>query len=762
MGSDGALISWKQRRGRRQAEPVLVRDVTLREANGTLGIELTEAQGVEIALLLQEAGIDEIELPRDSSPGMLLTASTLQAWRAAGVSTTTWLGHQFTLPLGPRDELRNTVDHMVATGADRIGLLVPYPVSDGRPGVSGGPSLRETAHQVEDLVGYAVGRGLDVSYGGSYGTITPLPIIKTMLQAAVNAGAWRVHLFDSAGTALPLEFSRLVGSLRRALPTTTKICVHCHDDLGLAAANTLAAAESGADWVDTSVNGVGGRTGNTPFERVAVGLHIYGMNATLRTEVITRLSNAVSVATNRPIDRQQPLLGADVYRLETTGPHARAFDEALAAGHPEMAIPIPPVIVGRAIERVWTAEDLRSRALENRLADVGETRILPERRRRLLLDLGDRPFLTESEVQGSFGVSLQGGDISTTWTRGQINKEAGMPFETRRLGRSDVAVTCLGLGTWAIGGDHALRGSWGPQDDDTSISAIKHAVSSGLSWLDTAPAYGWGHSEKVIGRALKELPPGDRPLIFSKCGTRWYEGDAARRPDHTLDPEGIRAEIELSLARLNVDCIDLYQFHWPDDFGVPIEDSWGAMSRLVDEGKARFIGVCNYTDIALLERCEAVHHVDSLQLPLSLVNRDAGDGLIQWAANNGTAALCYSPMQSGLLTSRISSAWVAGLVTSDWRRSNPEFVEPRLSRNIALVHALAPVAERLGATIEELAIAWVLAWPEVTGAIVGGRSPAQIDGWIGGADTPLGDSDLREIAEAIEMTGAGHGPTRPR
>jgi len=379
--------------------PVLVRDVTLREANGTLGIELTEAQSVEIALLLQEAGIDEIELPRDSSPTMSRTASTLQAWRAAGVRTTTWLGHQFTLPLASRDELHATVDQMVATGADGIGLLVPYPVSDGRPGVSRCRSLQRTAEQVEELVGYAVGRGMDVSYGGSYGTTTPLLILKTMLQAAVNAGAWRIHLFDTAGTALPLGLARLVGSLRRAFPST-QICVHCHDDLGLAAANTLAAAEGGADWVDTSVNGVGGRTGNTPFEPVAVGLHVYGMNATLHTEVIARLSNAVSVATNRPIDRHQPLLGADVYRIETTGAHARAFDEALAGGRPEMATPIPPRIVGRVIERVWTAADLRSEALKNRLADVGGTTALRDHRRRLLLALADRPFLTESEVRG--------------------------------------------------------------------------------------------------------------------------------------------------------------------------------------------------------------------------------------------------------------------------------------------------------------------------------------------------------------------------
>jgi len=331
---------------------------------------------------------------------------------------------------------------------------------------------------------------------------------------------------------------------------------------------------------------------------------------------------------------------------------------------------------------------------------------------------------------------------------------------TRRLGTTDLALTTVGFGAWAVGGGGWSYG-WGPQDDVESIAAIRHALERGINWIDTAAVYGLGHSEEVVRRALEGVPAEQRPYVFTKCGLVWDERDRGVPPRQVLRPESIRAECEASLRRLGVERIDLYQFHWPDESGTAIEDSWAAMIRLVEEGKIRAAGVSNF-GVDLLERCERLRHVDSLQPPLSLIRRRAAGTEIPWCAAHGTGVIVYSPMQSGLLTDRFSEARVAGLAEDDWRRRSPDFTPPRLSRNLALRDSLRPIAERRGTTVAAVAIAWTLAWPGVTGAIVGARSPEQVDGWIAAATLELDEKDLDDIATAAGATGAGDGPVRPR
>lgn len=330
---------------------------------------------------------------------------------------------------------------------------------------------------------------------------------------------------------------------------------------------------------------------------------------------------------------------------------------------------------------------------------------------------------------------------------------------TRPLGTSGLHLTPVGFGAWAAGGGGWAYG-WGPQDDDESLDAMHRALGLGVNWIDTAAVYGLGHSEEVVGRLLRDLPEADRPYVFTKGGLVWNERDRMVTPVQTLEPESIQAEVEASLRRLGVERIDLYQFHWPDAIGTPVEDSWAALMRLVEQGKVRAAGVSNF-DVGLLRRCETIRHVDSLQPPFSLIRREAAAAEIPWCAEHGTGVIAYSPMQSGLLTDRFDAARVAGLASDDWRRRSAEFREPRLERNLALRDALRPVARRHGATVSAVAVAWTLAWPGVTGAIVGARSARQVDGWIGATALELTGEDLDEIGAAIEQSGAGSGPSRP-
>lgn len=332
-----------------------------------------------------------------------------------------------------------------------------------------------------------------------------------------------------------------------------------------------------------------------------------------------------------------------------------------------------------------------------------------------------------------------------------------MALPTRPLGRSGMDITRLGFGSWAVGGGGWAYG-WGPQDDADSLATMRHALDFGINWIDTAAVYGLGHSEEMVGRLLRDIAPSERPFVFTKGGLVWDVMNPMNAPRRVLKPDSIRLECERSLLRLGVERIDLYQFHWPDEIGTRVEESWYAAVSLIREGKVRAIGVSNF-DVELLERCEALRHVDSLQPPFSLINRAAGRQEIPWCVDHGTGIICYSPMQSGLLTDSFSTDRAASLALDDWRRRSAEFQLPRLARNLALRDALRPIAHRHATSVSSVAVAWTLAWPGVTGAIVGARTAAQVDDWIGAASIALTADDLHEIAGAIERTGAGSGPS---
>lgn len=332
-------------------------------------------------------------------------------------------------------------------------------------------------------------------------------------------------------------------------------------------------------------------------------------------------------------------------------------------------------------------------------------------------------------------------------------------MKTRQLGRTGPELSTVGFGAWAIGGP--WRFGWGEVDDYDSIAAIRRAIELGVTWVDTAAVYGLGHSEEVVGRAVEPYRVGEDVLILTKCGRRW-EGRSKGVIENDLRPESIREECEQSLRRLGVERIDLFQFHWPDrTTGTALEDSWGTMVELVEEGKVRWIGVANF-DVEQLERCEGIRHVDSVQPPLSLLARGARMTVLPWAAEHGAGVIVYSPMASGLLTGSIDRERIAHLDADDWRRESPAFHEPALNHNLDLVERLRPLAARLDATLPELAVAWTLAHPGVTGAIVGARLPAHVEGWLGASELELAPELLEEIDAALTASGAGtDDPPRP-
>lgn len=321
------------------------------------------------------------------------------------------------------------------------------------------------------------------------------------------------------------------------------------------------------------------------------------------------------------------------------------------------------------------------------------------------------------------------------------------------LGDTGLQITRVGLGAWAIGGQDG-RWNWGPQDDDNSVAAIHHAVELGVNWVDTAPIYGLGHGEEVVGRAVAALPAADRPLVFTKCGLTWDDGYNEQRVGR---PDVIRKGAEESLRRLRTEVLDLLQLHWPPQDGTPIEEAWSALVELRDAGMIRFAGVSNCSTEEL-NRLSAIGRIDTVQPPLSLINRDAiEDGVLDWCTRNEVGVISYSPLQSGILTGKYTAEAVKHLASTDWRRHNPDFTEPGLSRSLDLVAALRAVAERKNRSVSEIAVAWVL-HQGVTGAIVGARSPKQIDGWIGAAEIELTSKDLDDIASLLRTTGAGQGP----
>ncbi|WP_433193348.1 aldo/keto reductase [Nocardia sp. CA-107356] len=343
--------------------------------------------------------------------------------------------------------------------------------------------------------------------------------------------------------------------------------------------------------------------------------------------------------------------------------------------------------------------------------------------------------------------------------------------DTRPFGDTGMNITPLGFGTWVFGGS-GWQYSWGATDDADSIAAIQHAVGAGINWIDTAPAYGVGHAEELVGRALADIPAAERPYLVTKTGLIWAEGDdRSGPPRRIMRPDVVRNEIEDSLRRLRADQIDLYLVHWPDtgavfvygadgeanDRATPLQEYWQVMADLKKEGKVRAIGLSNH-DAAQLEVAESIAHVDVIQPPFSMINRSAAAD-IEWARNNGTGVIAYSPLQSGLLTGTFSEERLRNLSDEDWRGSHPDFTTG-LSANLALVEALRPIATRHGVTVAEVALAWATAWPGVTGAIVGARTAAQIDGWLGASDLVLAADDLAAIESAIIATGAGTGPAR--
>ena len=330
---------------------------------------------------------------------------------------------------------------------------------------------------------------------------------------------------------------------------------------------------------------------------------------------------------------------------------------------------------------------------------------------------------------------------------------------TVAFGQTGMTITRAGFGAWAIGGG-GWAFAWGDQEDGHSVAAIRHAVESGINWVDTAAVYGLGHSEEVVGRALRDLPEADRPYVFTKGGYIWDESDRSKAPRRVASPASLRQQLEASLRRLGVDRIDLYQLHWPAQDGTPLEEYWLTFLDLRAEGKIRAAGLSNH-NVAQLAAAEALGHVDSLQPQFSLIHRDAAAELIPWCAGHGTGVIVYSPMGAGLLTGAFTPERAAHLGPDDWRSRSGDFTGDGLARNLALTGGLRPVAERLGVSTGAVAVAWTLAFPGVSGAIVGARSPGQVDGWLAAADLVLDDKDLTEIAAAVASSGAGTGPARP-
>jgi aryl-alcohol dehydrogenase-like predicted oxidoreductase len=317
------------------------------------------------------------------------------------------------------------------------------------------------------------------------------------------------------------------------------------------------------------------------------------------------------------------------------------------------------------------------------------------------------------------------------------------------FGPTGFDITRVGLGAWAIGGP--WEKGWGEQDDAESVATIMHAIEAGVSWIDTAAVYGRGHAETVIGEALASLPEDERPTVLTKCGR--FEG-------HELgsgklgNPKAIRQGCEESLERLRTDGLDCLQLHWPPD-DVPVELTWQTMAELKEEGKCASLGASNCS-VEQLTSMHEIAPVEVVQPPLSLINRTVLGDVVPWAHEHGAAVIVYSPMQSGLLTGSYHQR--AELAADDWRRESPEYMPPKFERNLDLVERLRPIADGLGASVSELAIAWVLTRAGVTAAIVGARRPEQVDGWVGAADLELDEAALAAIAAAVEESGAGQGP----
>jgi aryl-alcohol dehydrogenase-like predicted oxidoreductase len=320
------------------------------------------------------------------------------------------------------------------------------------------------------------------------------------------------------------------------------------------------------------------------------------------------------------------------------------------------------------------------------------------------------------------------------------DKSKGMIMEKRKLGNSDLEITPIGLGAWAIGGGGWEFG-WGPQEDKDSIAAIHEGLDRGINWIDTAAAYGLGHSEDVVAQALQGRS--SRPYVFTKCSLVWNKSGEI---GHSLKAKSIRHECEQSLRRLKVDTIDLYQIHWP----IPdedIEQAWTELARLKEEGKVRYIGVSNF-DAQQMRRAMSIAPITSLQPPYSLLAREAEGESLPFAARNGIGVIVYSPMYSGLLSGKMTRERIANLPSDDWRSRNRNFQEPLVSYNLRLVELLREIGLRHEVTAGEVAIAWTLSNLAVTGAIVGVRSREQVLGIIEAGEFRLSAAEVNEIGQA--------------
>jgi aryl-alcohol dehydrogenase-like predicted oxidoreductase len=310
-------------------------------------------------------------------------------------------------------------------------------------------------------------------------------------------------------------------------------------------------------------------------------------------------------------------------------------------------------------------------------------------------------------------------------------------MQTKRLGNSDMDLTPIGVGAWAMGGgDWAF--AWGPQDDGESISAIRTALDGGVNWIDTAAVYGLGHSEEVVGRALEGRS--NRPYVFTKCERNWNEKGEIRK---ILKADSIRQECENSLRRLKVDTIDLYQIHWPEP-DEDIEEGWGALAKLKEEGKVRWIGVSNF-NTQQLERCRKIAPVSSLQPPYSAISPEVEDDLLPYCKQHDIGVIVYSPMKSGLLAGTMTKERVANFPQDDFRKRALSFQEPHLSRNLELADLMKTIGARHGRSAGEVAIAWTLRHPAVTAAIVGMRSAGQAKGVLGAMEFRLSPEEVETI-----------------
>jgi aryl-alcohol dehydrogenase-like predicted oxidoreductase len=314
-------------------------------------------------------------------------------------------------------------------------------------------------------------------------------------------------------------------------------------------------------------------------------------------------------------------------------------------------------------------------------------------------------------------------------------------MQKRKLGKMELELTTVGLGTWAIGGPWQY--GWGPQEDTDSIDTILKAMEQGINWLDTAPVYGCGHSEEVVGQAIRRM--GHKPIIATKCGLLW---NSKREKINDLTRVSIQRECDDSLKRLQVDRIDLYQLHWPTP-DPQIEEAWEAMARCVQEGKVRFLGACNVT-IPQIDRLQKVWPVAAVQMPYSMLSRGIERDLLDYCGKNGIGVVCYGPMQKGLLTGKFSADYLKTMSPDDHRLLyDRDFKSPRFENNIAMVQELKKIAADFGKTAAQLAIAWVLRKPQVTSAIVGARKPGQIEQTAPAGDWVLDEEMLKKVEEIL-------------